>query len=408
MGGPLANFAGLLHMTMHSLTKSAIFFAVGHIAQVKGTQKIADIRGLTETHPVLGWGLVLGVVAIAGLPPLGIFMSEFLIVTSTFAREPLLAILLVFGLLVALRRAAPAAQRRRLRRAARQQRAGRGVLRADVRASRAGARGRHLPAAAARRLVPERRAGCWGRAMREPIDLDRRMTEHGRVEAHRPWPRVDRRRRRHGGRQSRGSPPAMDAGRPLGRARPCTWRSRRDGRRCRRGQPARVPTALPLGRRAPSARDAPRARDPRPLRPRAGGLRPTRGRGSTTAAGASRIRSARAARARAADGAYAFLPVEGESLHQIPVGPVHAGIIEPGHFRFTANGETVVRLEERLGYVHKGIEGLMAGAPLERARASSPARVSGDSTVAYAWPLPAPSRPRSGSSCRRARCGCAR
>ena len=91
MGGPLANFAGLLHMTMHSLTKSAIFFAVGHIAQVKGTQKIADIRGLTESHPLLGWGLVLGVVAIAGLPPLGIFMSEFLVVSSTFAREPLLA-----------------------------------------------------------------------------------------------------------------------------------------------------------------------------------------------------------------------------------------------------------------------------------------------------------------------------
>jgi len=101
MGGALANFAGLLHMTMHSLTKSAIFFAVGHISQAKGTQKLADIRGLTVSHPTLGWGLVLGVVAIAGLPPLGIFMSEFLIVSSTFAREPLLAILLVFGLLVA-------------------------------------------------------------------------------------------------------------------------------------------------------------------------------------------------------------------------------------------------------------------------------------------------------------------
>jgi hydrogenase-4 component F len=100
MGGPLANFAALLHMTMHSLTKSAIFFAVGHIAQVKGTQRIAEIRGLTESHPVLGWSLVVGVVAIAGLPPLGIFMSEFLIVSSTFAREPLLAIPLVFGLLV--------------------------------------------------------------------------------------------------------------------------------------------------------------------------------------------------------------------------------------------------------------------------------------------------------------------
>jgi Ni,Fe-hydrogenase III large subunit len=80
--------------------------------------------------------------------------------------------------------------------------------------------------------------------------------------------------------------------------------------------------------------------------------------------------------------AYAFLPVEGESLHQIPVGPVHAGIIEPGHFRFTANGETVVRLEERLGYVHKGIEGLMAGADIAGA-AKLAGRVSGDSTAAY-------------------------
>jgi hydrogenase-4 component F len=100
MGGPLANFAGLLHMTMHSLTKSAIFFAVGHIAQVKGTQKIADIRGLTISHPTLGWTFVIAVVAIAGLPPLGIFMSEFLVVTSTMARQPLLAIPLVLGLLV--------------------------------------------------------------------------------------------------------------------------------------------------------------------------------------------------------------------------------------------------------------------------------------------------------------------
>src|SRR5689334_4970168 len=102
MGGALANFAGLLHMTMHSLTKSAIFFAVGHIAQVKGTQKIADMGGLTVTNPVLGWGLVLSVVAIAGLPPLGIFMSEFLVVSSTFARAPWLAIALAFGILVAL------------------------------------------------------------------------------------------------------------------------------------------------------------------------------------------------------------------------------------------------------------------------------------------------------------------
>ncbi|NKJ08209.1 hydrogenase 4 subunit F [Rhizobium sp. SG741] len=101
LGGPIANFAGLLHMVMHSLTKSAIFFAVGHIAQIKGTQRLSAIRGLTETHPGLGWGLVTGVVAIAGLPPAGIFMSEFLIVSSAFAKQPLLAIPLVFGLLIA-------------------------------------------------------------------------------------------------------------------------------------------------------------------------------------------------------------------------------------------------------------------------------------------------------------------
>ncbi|MCA1458009.1 NADH-quinone oxidoreductase subunit C [Bradyrhizobium sp. BRP22] len=82
--------------------------------------------------------------------------------------------------------------------------------------------------------------------------------------------------------------------------------------------------------------------------------------------------------------AYAFLPAEGPGLHQIAVGPVHAGIIEPGHFRFTASGETVVRLEQRLGYVHKGIDGLMTGAEIDRAVRLA-GRVSGDSTVAYAF-----------------------
>jgi Ni,Fe-hydrogenase III large subunit len=82
--------------------------------------------------------------------------------------------------------------------------------------------------------------------------------------------------------------------------------------------------------------------------------------------------------------AYRFLPAEGEGLHQIPVGPVHAGIIEPGHFRFTANGEHVVRLEQRLGWVHKGIEALMDGMTLEQA-VKLAARTSGDSTVAYAF-----------------------
>ena len=107
-----------------------------------------------------------------------------------------------------------------------------------------------------------------------------------------------------------------------------------------------------------------------------------RARGSITAAGASLIRSASRPRRRAVD--YPFLASEGENLHQIAVGPVHAGIIEPGHFRFTANGETIVRLEERLGYVHKGIDELMRGATVtEAARVAG--RTSGDSTVAYAF-----------------------
>ncbi|HET9069871.1 MAG TPA: hydrogenase 4 subunit F [Amaricoccus sp.] len=101
IGGPLANFAGLLHMTMHSLTKSAIFYAVGMIAQVKGSQRIADIRGLTQSHPALGFGFAVAVLAIAGMPPFGVFMSEFLLVTTAFARVPALALVLVVGILVA-------------------------------------------------------------------------------------------------------------------------------------------------------------------------------------------------------------------------------------------------------------------------------------------------------------------
>ena len=104
---------------------------------------------------------------------------------------------------------------------------------------------------------------------------------------------------------------------------------------------------------------------------------------------------------------YEFLPVEGEALHQIPVGPVHAGIIEPGHFRFTAGGETVVRLEQRLGYVHKGIEKLMTGATIERA-AKLAARTSGTAQSPTASRLRTRSKPRSTSRCRRVPAICAR
>src|SRR5881275_2512950 len=101
LGGPIASFAGLLHMTMHSLTKSAIFFGVGYVSQLEGTQRIADIRGLTQSEPLLGWLLVIAVAAIAGLPPFGVFTSEFLLVTSTFARAPWIAALLGVGLMIA-------------------------------------------------------------------------------------------------------------------------------------------------------------------------------------------------------------------------------------------------------------------------------------------------------------------
>lgn len=100
LGGPVANFAGLLHMAMHSLAKSAIFFGVGYAAQLEGTQQIREVRGLTRSQPLLGWLLVAGVVAIVGLPPFGLFASEFLIVTHTFADEPWLALPLTLGLTV--------------------------------------------------------------------------------------------------------------------------------------------------------------------------------------------------------------------------------------------------------------------------------------------------------------------
>ena len=88
MGGPIANFAGLLHMTVHSLIKSAIFFAVGHATQKAGTQIMENIRGLIRVSPTVGWGLMLGSLAILGMPPFGVFASEFLILTTAMREQP--------------------------------------------------------------------------------------------------------------------------------------------------------------------------------------------------------------------------------------------------------------------------------------------------------------------------------
>jgi len=101
IGGPIANFAGLLHMTVHSLTKSAIFFAAGHAAQKTGTQVMDDIRGLITISPVVGWGLALGALAILGMPPFGVFASEFLILTSAMREQPWATPLLLVALGVA-------------------------------------------------------------------------------------------------------------------------------------------------------------------------------------------------------------------------------------------------------------------------------------------------------------------
>jgi hydrogenase-4 component F len=101
MGGPVASFAGLLHMTVHSLTKSAIFFAVGHATQKTGTQLMDGIRGLITISPAIGWGLILGALAILGMPPFGVFASEFLILTTAMRDQPWATPLLLLALGVA-------------------------------------------------------------------------------------------------------------------------------------------------------------------------------------------------------------------------------------------------------------------------------------------------------------------
>ncbi|HMA88983.1 MAG TPA: hydrogenase 4 subunit F [Burkholderiales bacterium] len=101
IGGPVASFAGLLHMTMHSLTKSAIFFAVGHAVQKTGTQLMENIRGLIRVSPTVAWGLMLGTAAILGMPPFGVFASEFLILTQAIALHPWAAPILLGALGVA-------------------------------------------------------------------------------------------------------------------------------------------------------------------------------------------------------------------------------------------------------------------------------------------------------------------
>lgn len=111
LGGPIATFGALLHMVVHSLTKSSIFFTAGHASQMHGSQDMGKIRGLIRGNPLVGWGLMLGVLAIVGMPPFGAFVSEFLILTATMKDAPYLTPFLLLGLAVAfaalLRRVQP-------------------------------------------------------------------------------------------------------------------------------------------------------------------------------------------------------------------------------------------------------------------------------------------------------------
>ena len=102
IGGPLGTFAALLHMLMHSITKSSIFITVGHASHIAGTQAIDHIRGLIRTQPSVGWGLLFGVAAIAGFPPFGVFTSEFLLLSATMQSWPWLTVSLLTGLVIAL------------------------------------------------------------------------------------------------------------------------------------------------------------------------------------------------------------------------------------------------------------------------------------------------------------------
>src|SRR5262249_28391883 len=275
------------------------------------------------------------------------------------------------------RRSAPAAQQHCLRRAARRYHAGAGFVCADVRPSRPGSARRHLSAAAAGRLVPERRqAAGVTMAITDRIDGTR-------VPEHRPCARI-----------IVGDDVWHSAIRHVARGEWtllglwCDSAAVHMAMLEERLSEIAVVTIEAASGAFPSvaALHPPAIRLERAIQDlyglRATALpdaRPWLDLGCWDVMGPLGARPS-PSEARLP---YAFLPVEGENLHQIPVGPVHAGIIEPGHFRFTANGETIVRLEQRLGYVHKGIESLMSGASIERG-ARLAGRTSGDSTVAYA------------------------
>src|SRR5206468_1358355 len=301
MGGAVAAFAGLLHMTVHSLTKSAIFFTVGHASQAAGTQHMDSIRGLIQTSPTIGWGLALGSLAILGLPPFGVFTSEFMVLTTAMHEHSWATPFLLVALGVTFASIF-------------------GKVQPMVFGETTGQR---LPRGPA--LVPV----FTHLALGLPSGLLWVSVPLSREDPHYPgiadiYPSANRMQRATA--DLLGIIPSADADRRK-------W--------LRHG--AWPEGAFPLRKNVDAA-------------------------------------------ARLAQGPdrYPFIPVEGEGVHEIPVGTVHAGTIEPGHFRFSIVGEKILRLEERLGYKHKGVEKRFEQMTLEEG-AKLAGRVSGDSTVAYAW-----------------------
>ena len=376
-------------MAMHSLTKSAIFYAVGHIAQIKGTQKH---RGDPRTDAVAS-AARLGTRASAWSPSRDCRRWASSSVNSCSSPRrwraiPWLAIPLVRGSAGRVRRAAAHLNDGRVRRTDWQRRAGATRRTLPLYAHLAFVLvGRHLSAGRARALVSGHR-GAVG--MTHVPDL-RSPDRHRGARRHRLRRRTaaarHRRCSRHGSisaiERRRGNPQLVDA-RALGRTRRRASRAARPSRQRDRGR--RRCRARAAAFRRLAATIAPAIRLERSIHDLYG-LVPEHAPDARPWLDHGRWpnRHPLAAEPDSAGGAsrrYPFLAAEGEGLHQIAVGPVHAGIIEPGHFRFTANGETVVRLEERLGYVHKGIEVAVRRRRVCSKAAQLAGRVSGDSTVA--------------------------
>ena len=352
MGGPVANFAALLHMTVHSLTKSAIFFAVGHAAQKAGSQLMDDIRGLITLSPTVGWGLMIGSLAILGMPPFGVFASEFLILTTAMREQPWATPILLLALGVAFAAIFGRVQPMVFGETTAKRLPHPPALLPVFAHLATGAGARSLHPAVSRRLVS--RGGATDRgAVRRAHDRCRQaVTTHRSSHGCRGSPGCAR--CLEATRSTTGVDGAQDIAAGGGRLL-SLWADRDSPRQTVHARRVRMPTPRVLVLDASDRRTRPHYPEPRRSFPAAArmqravadlsGIR-ARDCGSAALAApcgvARRLLSARRRRRRIPGSdcprtvdQYAFVRVEGDGVHEIPVGPVHAGIIEPGHFRFS-------------------------------------------------------------------------